>query len=29
LVHCEPMNVSSFKRLWRFFSVTNSWALIF
>ena len=29
LVHCEPMKVSSFKRRWRFFSVTNSWALIF
>ena len=28
LVHCEPMKVSSFKRRWRFFSVTNSWALI-
>ena len=29
LVHCEPMKVSSFKRRWRFFSVTNSCALIF
>ena len=29
LVHCEPIKVSSFKRRWRFFSVTNSCALIF